>query len=104
MGPLPCSGPRMVFSTLRNGMWWNDLIKRLVARDHAKIAASALLECTHAGFQIANFGCKLSVSLTQLVVFRSLRCDRRLESTQFADTVLRQPYTVLEEHYDDEQG
>ena len=104
MGPLPCSGPRVVFSTLRHGMWWNDLIKCLVTRDHAKIAASALLECTHAGFQIANFGRKLPVSLTQLVIFRSLRCDRRLESAQLADTVLRQPYTVLEEHDDDEQG
>jgi hypothetical protein len=94
----------MVFSTLRNGMRWNDLIKRLVTRDHAKIAARTLLERPHAGFQIANFGRKLSVSLTKLVVFRSLRCNRCLESTQLADTVLRQPNAVLEEHDDDEQG
>jgi hypothetical protein len=71
----------MVFSTLRNGMRRNDLIKRLVTRDHAEIAPGALFESAHAGFQIADLGRKLSVSLAELVVLGSLRRDRCFETT-----------------------
>ena len=78
----------MVFSTLRNGMRRNDLIKRLVTRDHAEIAPRALLQRSHPRLQVADFGRKLSVALGQLVVFRPLRRDRGLEMTQLAHTVL----------------
>jgi hypothetical protein len=71
----------VVFSTLRNGMRRHDLIERLVARDHAEITPGALLECTHAGFQVSDLCRKLSVALAQLVVLSSLRRDRRVEST-----------------------
>jgi len=94
----------VVFSTLRNGSRRNDLIKRLVARDHAEITPGALLERLHTVLQITHFGCELPISLAQLIVLRSLRCDCRLKSSQLAHTVLGQPYTVLQEHYDNEQG
>jgi hypothetical protein len=93
-----------VFSTLRNGTWRNDLIKRLVTRDHAEIAPSTLLERLHTALQITHFGCELPVALAQPVIFASLRRNCRLETMQLADTVLGQPHTVLQEHYDDEQG
>jgi hypothetical protein len=94
----------VVFSTLRNGMWRNDLIKRLITGDHAEIAASALFERLHAALQITYFGRELAIALTQLVVFGPLRRDRRIKATQLPDTVFGQPYAVLQEHHDDEQG
>jgi hypothetical protein len=93
----------VVFSTLRNGTWRNDLIKRLITGDHAEIAAGALFERLHAVLQITYFGCELPIALAKLVVFGSLRRDCRIETTQLADTVFGKPYTVLQEHHDDEQ-
>ena len=93
----------MVFRTLRNGTWRNDLIKRLITGDHAEIAAGALFECLHAILQITYFGRELPIALAKLVVFGSLRRDCRLETPQLADTVFGKPYTVLQEHHDDEQ-
>ena len=94
----------MVFRTLRNGTWRNDLIKRLIAGDHAEIAAGTLFERLHTVLQITYFGRELPIALAKLVIFGSLRRDCRLETTQLADTVFGKPYTVLQEHHDDEQG
>ena len=101
--PLPSSGPRVVFSALRNGTWRNDLIKRLIAGDHAEIAAGALFQRLHTVLQIAYFSCELPIALAKLVVFGPLRRYCRLETTQLANTVFGKPYTVLQEHHDDEQ-
>jgi hypothetical protein len=93
----------VVFCTLSNGTWRNDLIKRLIASDHAEIAAGTLFERLHSVLQIMYFGRELPIALAKLVVFGSLRRDCRLETTQLADTVFGKPYTVLQEHHDDEQ-
>ena len=92
-----------MFSILRDRVRWNDLIKCLVARDHAKIAASTLLERLHAVFQVVHFGRQLPVPLTQLIVFGPLRRDGGLEAMYLADAVLGQPYAVLQKYHDDEQ-
>jgi hypothetical protein len=94
----------VVFSTLRNGTWRNDLIERLITGDHAEITTGALFERLHTVLQITYFGGELPISLAKLVVFGSLRRNCRLETTQLADTVFGNPYTVLQEHHDDEQG
>ena len=77
-----------MISTLCNGMWRNDLIKRLVARDHAEVAPSTLLQRTHPRLQIAYFGSELPIALSELVVLCALRCDCRLETTQLADAIV----------------
>jgi hypothetical protein len=94
----------VVFSTLRNGPWRYDLIKGLITGDHAEIAAGTLFERLHTVLQITHFGRELPIALPKLVVFGSLRRDCRLETTQLADTVFGKPYTVLQEHHDNEQG
>jgi hypothetical protein len=94
----------VVFGTLRNGTWRNDLIERLITGDHAEIAAGALFECLHTVLQITYFSRELPISLAKLVIFGSLRRDCRLETAQLADTVFGKPYTVLQEHHDDDQG
>src|SRR5581483_6861843 len=88
----------------RDRMGWHDLIKRLVACDHAKLTASALLERLHPVFQVTHFRRELPVSLDTLVIIGSLRRDRSLETPQFAETILGEPDSVLQEHHDDEQG
>jgi hypothetical protein len=93
----------VVFSTLRDGTWWNDLIKRLITSDHAEIATGALFQRLHTVLQITYFGRELPIALAELVIFSPLRRDSRLETTQLADTVFGKPYTVLQEHHDDEQ-
>lgn len=87
MEPLPRSGPRVVISTLRNRMRRNDLIKRLIARDHPQIAPGALFQRSHPRFQVADFRGELSVALGQLVIFAPLRRDCRFETTQLADAI-----------------
>src|SRR3981189_3043744 len=84
-GPLPSSGPRVVFRTLRNGTWRNDLIKRLIAGDHAESAAGTLFEGLHAILQITYFGRELPIAFAELVVFGPLRRDRCFQTTQLAD-------------------
>ena len=93
----------MVFSTLRNGTWWNDLIKRLITSDHAEIAARALFQRLHTVLQIPYFGRELPIALAKLVIFSPLRRDSRIETMKLADTVFGKPDTVLQEHHDDEQ-
>jgi hypothetical protein len=93
----------VVFSTLRNGTWRNDLIKRLITGDHAEIAAGALFERLHTVLQITYFGRELPIALAKLVIFGPLRRDCRLETPQLSDTVFGKPYAVLQEHHDDEQ-
>lgn len=102
--PLPGSGPRFGFSTLCNRTWRNDLVERLIARDHAEIAPGALFERLHAILQIAYFGRQLPIALAQLVILCPLRRNRSLQATQLADTILGQPYPVLQKHHYDDQG
>jgi len=75
-------------SVLRNRMRRNNLIKRLVTRDHAEIAPSALFQCPHSRLQVMDFRRELSVALGELVILCPLRRDCRLETTYFANAIL----------------
>jgi len=88
----------------RFGAAWDDLIERLVAADHAEIAASSFLQSAHPGFEVADFGAELVVTLGELVVFGMLPGDVSLETIDFTHAVVRQPYPVLEEYDGEEQG
>ena len=103
--PLPGSSPRVVIGTLlRSRPRRTDLIKRLIAGDHAKLAVRSLFERLHAVLQVVNFCRELPIALAKPVVFGSLCRDRSLEAMQFADTVFGKPYPALQKHHDDNQG
>jgi len=101
---LSSGGPRPGLRTLGDRLPRHDLIKRLIACNHAKLAARALLERLHAALQIVHFGCELPIALAQVVILGSLRRDRALETPQLAKTVFREPDPVLQKHHDEEQG
>jgi hypothetical protein len=68
-----------------------------VGRDHAEVAAGALLEGGKTGFQVADLGGELLIPLGQLIILGSLRCHRPLQAVQLAHTILGEPNPVLEE-------
>ena len=68
-------GPRRLVAGV-GGPDGHHLIERLVARDHAEVAAGALLEGVHAGLEVAHLGGQLPIALGELIVLGMLGADR----------------------------